>query len=151
MSKRLDEQLSDRIRQTAVQGFGLPARNAGFTFLSIPVREVMAKGGEEARGRQSVFCSALKARKFLGPNGLQLEKLEGPPKGRGTSVIYHYRFTDDAPSPEQNGATSMTVEEAQKLAEKYLAPFRGALTREIRDFGGSEALIRWRRFEETTA
>lgn len=141
--------ISVRIRNTATEAFVVPAREAGRTRLSIAVRELMDRFPREfAHNRQSVFCSALKAKAFLQPNGLSIEKMDGPEQKRGTSVVYHYRLEQGTPSTHRG---PMSKTEAAIRTEELLAPLRGLLKDEIGAFGGTEALMRWVRSDEPTA
>ncbi len=139
---------SDRIRAKALQIYIIPAREAGKTRVSIPVRELMQFLPEFAEGRQSIFCSALKARPFLRSNGLTIEGSEGPMNMRGTSVIYHYKL-DYVRVHRKEG--SGIPEDTGRLAEQLLGPLRGLLRKEIADYGGVEAYMRWVRSDAPTA
>src|SRR6266851_3318586 len=43
--------------------------------------------------RVPAVCSALKSNKFLKENRLEIEAVEGPPSGQGTTVAMTYRLT----------------------------------------------------------
>ena len=143
---------SNAIRKEATSHFVVPARRSGAKKLTIAVRDSMSRfPAEVVKGKQSVFCSALRAKSFLRENGLRLEAMDGPPQGRGTSVVYHYRFEADDLAGQGPARGPMSEEDAERLAEAYLAPLRGLLAKEIAAFGGTEAYMRWVRSDEPTA
>jgi len=56
--------------------------------------------------RVSLVCQALRSSKFLDENHLVLERWEGQPSGRSTTVAFTYRLLHEeekAPAPVPNG------------------------------------------------
>lgn len=148
MNKSADTSFSDHIRDRAVEAYVKPARRSGKTQLSIAVPDLMRALPEFSKGRQSIFCTALKTKSFLKKNGLSLERMEAPLKGRGTNVVYHYRL-NAAPEPERKGPLHAT--EAAQLAERLLAPLQGLLAQEIAAHGGAEGYMKWVRSDAPTS
>lgn len=147
MNKSADASFSDHIRNCAVEAYVEPARRSGKTRLSIAVPDLMRALPEFSRGRQSIFCTALKTKSFLKENGLSLERTEAPFKGRGTNVIYHYRLLA-ASTPKREGPLNAT--EAAHLAERLLAPLQGLMAQEIATHGGVEGYMKWVRSDAPT-
>ena len=142
------EKFSEQIRARAAATYIGPARRSGQKQLSIAVRDLMKDFPEFAVGRQSIFCSALKARQFLRENHLRLEKTDGPRKLRGTSVVYHY-VLEPVTAPKREGP--MEHNQAARLAQRLLAPLQGLLAQEIAAHGGVEGYMAWVRSDAPTA
>lgn len=74
-------------------------------------------------------CQALRSKKFLKENGIELERWEGPPSGNSTTVLFHYRFAAPAPENETAGGD-------------WFSSVRGLGKEVFRSLGGGEAFLR---------
>ena len=75
-----------------------PARRRGDPTVNVRAGDVQR--GVGLSNRVALVCQALKAKKFLAENHLVLEKWVGPKSGMSTTVVFTYRFADDAPEPD---------------------------------------------------
>jgi hypothetical protein len=119
---------ADRVRELARLRYIDPARRRKELTVRIVAGEVQKAAG--LTNRVSLVCQALKSKKFLTQNHLQLEKTEGPPSGMSTTVVFTYRLTSAA---------------AQASVEPAGWPFlklRGIGKDVFRSLGGGEAFIR---------
>ena len=143
---------SDLIRKRAVAEYIEPARRNHRKTFSIKIKEF--KQALEARegfptNLQAQFSSALKKRSFLQEQGLEIERLEGPRKGRGTNLILHLRFKDEEENTNNTYAAPCSSEAStDQRAERFVNSLRGLLRNEIQSFGGTEAFMRWVRSDE---
>ena len=150
--------LSDRIREFAKAKYVDPAVHEGKSRFLIRVKDVnnelRAEGFPPRHTPQ--ICDALTGRKFLRENGLEIEKVEGPPSGQSPTVVVYYRIGDPrqmqpiedigSPRHELKPAEDAT-ERAYRLTEKI----RGILKDELAAYGGGEAFLRWIRSEDDEA
>ncbi len=86
--------------------------------------------------RVAHVCSALKAAKFLEPNGLRLVETSGPPSGTSTTVVYTYEFLDTTVRP-QTSASPVSASIFEKLLQ-----MQGILEDVYKELGGSDKAIR---------
>src|SRR5208283_3749681 len=89
MHRRFD---ADQYREFAKHEYVEPARQRGDKTVRIVAGDVHRALG--LKNRVPGVCQALGSNKFLDENRLQLEKMEGPPKGLGTTVVFTYRLRD---------------------------------------------------------
>ncbi len=137
---------SQQIRDRAVNRFIEPARLKGFPF-SLPIKPLMRELEAEGfpKNRPAQFCAAVQKEQFRVEQGFEVERVEGPPSGKSTTVVLHCRFKslpireDKSQSDEETPA-----ERASRVTEKL----RGLLKEEIAAFGGAEGYIRWVRGED---
>jgi hypothetical protein len=140
---------SEKIRERALRDYVEPALRTRQNRITIRVKELMQKLESEGfpRNRPAQFCSALQKRSFLRENGLVIDRIEGPPSGRSTTVVLHLRRQEAAPEASQ--ATDHLVEETpQERAHRIVNSLRGLLKDEIAAYGGAEGFIRWVRSHE---
>ncbi len=137
--------LSDRIRQKAVDKWVRPAITQGREKFSISVKEIMAELEQEGfpPHHQAQFCSALRTKTFLNEHGLKIEQTEGPPSKVSTTVVFHYRV-ESRSKPQPSNAHESPAERAHRVT----AGLRGLLKKEIAEFGGTEAFMKWVRSDE---
>ena len=121
--------LADRIRSHVRQKYVLPARSRKAKRFSIRAGDVESELG--LVGRTPAVCSALKTKRFLEQNHLQLVGTSGPPSGQSSTVTYTYEFSETEPSSA-----------GQDDAWKKL---RGALKDVFAELGGGEAYLRGER------
>ena len=135
---------ADYIRQFAKEKYVEPAKRRGEKEFSIAVRAIetgLRPEGLES-GRTPLVCTSLSGNKFQRENGIVLDHWDGPPSGKSTTVVYHFRFAD---SPTTSGRSYETTEErASRLTEAL----RGLMKQEIQKHGGTEAFLRWVRSDE---
>jgi hypothetical protein len=103
----------------------LPARERGERRFSIRTGDVVHALG--LNGRTPAVCSALRTRRFLNDNRLNLVAETGPKSGQSTTVTYTYEFI--AHEPASSG-------------ENPWDRLRGALKDIFADLGGGEAYLR---------
>jgi 5-methylcytosine-specific restriction enzyme B len=90
---------ANRIREHVRLNHIEPSRSRGQAVVQVragDIRREMRLGGDQT----AAICSALKTQKFLDENRLIREKLEGPPKKMGASVVFTFRLRDE---PVQSG------------------------------------------------
>lgn len=119
---------ADRVRQYSSKHYIEPARRRGDTTVRIVAGDVHK--GVHFSNRVPVVCQALKSRKFMDENGLELEKLEGPPSGLSTKAAFTYRIK----------ASHMGVRE--ETSEWPFLRLRGIAKDVFRSLGGGEEFIR---------
>ena len=117
--------ISDLVRQHARDAYLRPARQRGEKRFSVnvgTVHKVLA-----LNNRVPVVCAALKSKKFLEQNALELISKTGPPSGQSTTVTFTYEIAD------RNRTDSSTVE--------ALSDLRGIAKDLFGALGGGEAFI----------
>ncbi len=137
--------MSNKIRAYAEHTYVGPARREGRRKFSIPVREVLNSLVErEGLPRQNVpqVCQALRSpRKFLGPLGLEIEKVEGPEKQTSTTVVFHYRF-NRAPLEEKGRDSGGASSAVRDRSTSPIGKLYGLMREEFAAYGGGEAFLR---------
>lgn len=150
--------LSDRIRAFAKAKYVYPAVRDGKSRFSIRVRDVnndlKAEGFPPRHTPQ--ICDALTGRKFLRENGIEIEKVEGPPSGQSPTVVVHYRVGASSQLRSTADAASIQEEAAQQedpstRAMRLTEKLRGLLKEELAEYGGGEAFLKWVRSEDEDA
>jgi hypothetical protein len=81
---------ADLVREYSARHYVIPARARGDALVKIVAGDVHK--GVHLSNRVPLVCQALSSRKFLEENGLELERLEGPPSGLGTKATFIYRL-----------------------------------------------------------
>ena len=117
---------ADQIRLHATKKYVLPARQRKQQRFSINAGDVVRE--LKMTGRVPAVCSALKTRRFLKSNDLQLIDTDGPPSGQSTTVTYTYEFL------ESNRSTPEHDDSWKQL--------RGTLKDVFAELGGGEAYLR---------
>lgn len=148
--------LSDRIRAMAEIKYVKPALMEGKTEFPIRVRDIIGDLQKEGlgAGHTPQICSALKTGKFLRDTGLEITKIEGPPKLVSPTVVVWYRRSAKSGSQAiMNTPVNSTdgVEEAAKRAVRLSEKMHGLLKEELAEYGGGEAFLRWIRSEDEDA
>ncbi len=110
------------IQETLLNQYIGPARRRGATRVRVVAGDLVREMGLWKRVPQ--VCAAMQTKKFLRQNGLDIEKLEGPPSGQSTTVAVTYRL-----EPQK---------EKHDLFDRLRGIMREAYARE----GGSEAFLR---------
>jgi hypothetical protein len=147
--------LSDRIRQFAKSRYVSPAIREGKSHFLIRVKDVnneLKAEGFPSRHTPQI-CDALTGRKFLRENGLEIEKVEGPPSGQSPTVVVHYRVEEPGQLQPVEGAASRKqdaapTEDPTERAHRLTEQIRGLLKDELAAYGGGEAFLRWIRSED---
>jgi hypothetical protein len=137
---------ADSIRKFATENYVKPARERGLAQFSIPVGpvETILKKAGLPNGRTPLVCASLRGNKFQNENGIVLERWEGPPSGQSTTVVFHFKFSDDAHASGSTPVIETPEERAFRLTEKL----RGLLKEEIAAYGGAEGFMRWVRSDD---
>jgi|HubBroStandDraft_5_1064220.scaffolds.fasta_scaffold437213_2 hypothetical protein len=155
----MNQGLSNQVRAVAQAKYVEPAIRSGKREFSIPVRDLrehLRAQGFPGRHTPQI-CSALQTSKFLRENGLEIEKVIGPPSRMSSTVVVRYRVAD---SPIRVGvgktreATEPTEQEQEDPAARALRlteKLRGLLKEEFAAAGGGEAFLRWVRSEDEDA
>lgn len=150
--------LSDRIRAFAKAKYVNPAVRSGKTQFSIRVRDVVNELKPEGFPQHNTpqVCNALTGRKFLRENGIEIDKVEGPPSGQGPRVVVYYRVGSSNASAvkqlEQSTENSeVPIETRSERAFRLTEKLRGILKEELAEYGGGEAFIRWVRSDDEEA
>jgi hypothetical protein len=155
----MSTKLSDRIRWLAREKYVNPAIEKGKAQFTIRVRDLLndLKADGFAGGHTPQICSALRTEKFLRENGLEIEKVEGPPSKQSPTVMVRYRVTragkpaDPTKPPEREGAI-VAEESPEARALRLTEKLRGLLKDELAEYGGAEGFIRWvRGYDEEDA
>ena len=81
---------TNQVRDHVVATLIRPARQRRESLVRVSVAEVGR--ALKLRGRNPLICNALRAGKFLAEQHLQIEKIEGPPSGQSSTVVYTYRL-----------------------------------------------------------
>ncbi len=146
--------LSDQVRSVAKDKYVTPALRAGQTSFTIRVRNVLddlAPLGFPSNNTPQV-CNALRSEKFLKENGLEITSVDGPPSKLSTTVVVHYRKTEQGVATQEasSGATNV-AEDAATRALRLTEKLKGLLREELKEYGGAEAFIRWIRSDDEEA
>jgi hypothetical protein len=119
---------AERVRQYSSRHYVAPARKRGEATVRIVAGDVHK--AVHLSNRVPVVCQALKSRKFMDENGLELEKVEGPPSGLSTKATFTYRIK-----------ASGTGGRAETPEWPFLQ-LRGIAKDVFRSLGGGEKFIR---------
>jgi hypothetical protein len=96
------DELAPAIREHAARTYVRSAKQRGLKRFTIRAGDVH-RDMRFKENRVPAVCSALKSKKFLAENGLQLVERSGPPSGLSPTVTYTYEFVDlSSLSPEQH-------------------------------------------------
>ncbi|HEY1804126.1 MAG TPA: hypothetical protein VGG45_06555 [Terracidiphilus sp.] len=144
---------SDRVRALVVQKYLKPAVQAGKVRVSVSVKDLMrdlvANGFPVANTPQ--VCSAMRRKRFLRENGLEIEGIDGPPSKMSTTVVVRYRlakpelFSGVAGLSPNDKQSKPTVESPEEWAHRMTGKLSGLMKDEIAALGGAEAYLRWAR------
>lgn len=115
---------AETVRQYVSRHYIEPARDRGDTKVTVSVGEVHKALG--LKNRVPLVCTALRSRKFLDENRLELREDQGPPSGLSTTVVLVYEF--------QNVETSQTTHPLLNL--------RGAGREVFTELGGGEEFLK---------
>lgn len=151
--------LSDRIRELARNKYVNPAILAGHGEFPIRVRDVWGDLQAEGfpRGNTPQICSALQTAKFLRENGLEITRVDGPPKKVSPTVVVWYRVAtpgvqrEGGNIPSEGGRGKPAEETPEEWAFRLTEKLRGLLKEELAEYGGGEAFLRWVRSEDKDA
>jgi hypothetical protein len=151
---------SDLVRSVTVEKYVQPALAAGKRRFTVAVKDVMndlQRRGFPA-GNYPQVCTAIRTGKFLREQGLEIEKVDGPPSGLSTTVVFHYRVADSPSSADTAGGGPVSVtpiaedlrldEDPRDRARRLMEGLRGLLKEELAEYGGGEAFIRWIRSDD---
>jgi hypothetical protein len=119
---------TERVRQYSSKQYIEPARKRGDVTVRIVAGDV--HNAVHLSNRVPLVCQALESRKFIEENGLELEKVEGPPSGRSTTAAFTYRIK----------ASGTTV--SAETPEWPFLRLRGIAKDVFRSLGGGEEFIR---------
>lgn len=147
--------LSDQVRLLAWKKYLQPAIREGRSRVSVAARDLMnelrSNGFPDKNWHQ--ICSAIQAEKFLRENGLEIEKVDGPPSKTSSTVVVHYRITtpketEFVRASEGEGTTMPVVETPEEWAHRMTGKLFGLMKDEFAAFGGGEAFLRWVRSDD---
>ena len=148
--------LSDQVRACAKVKYVQPEFAAGNSRFSISVKELsrdqIAAGFPTNHARQ--VCMALRSKKFLLENDLEIVSMDGPKSKISPTVVVHYRFTGANAQnvmPEQTDLQDRPAcgqETSEAWANRLTEKIRGLLKEELKEYGGGETFLRWIRSED---
>jgi hypothetical protein len=145
--------LSDQVRRVALRKYLRPAMEEGRVQVSVAARSLMddlRATGFPANNWHQV-CTAIQAKRFLRDNGLEIERVDGPPSKTSSTVVVHFRLPE-GPGAYRNAMheeVEVTAEETpEEWAHRLTERLRGLLKDEIQSMGGTEAFMRWVRSDE---
>ena len=146
--------LSDQIRRVAKEKYVDPAVRTGQSEFSIPVRGILdlfpSSGFQGNRTPQ--ICDSIRSAKFLTQNDLQIVGIEGPPSGQSSTVVVHYRIVRGSVRGANQKSESATNEaDAAGRAKRLTNGLKGLLSKELAEYGGAEAFVRWVRSDDEEA
>jgi hypothetical protein len=134
---------SAMVRELAVRRYVSPNVRKRAHQFSIPVRSLMLELRESGFPAENTpqICTAIRSKKFLNENNLEIERIDGPPSGQSTTVVVYYRFRELKNSGKPD-------ETAAERAKRIIHESAGLLQPVISEFGSADALLRWIRSEE---
>lgn len=145
--------LSDQIRRVAKEKYVDPARRTGQKEFSIPVRgilEWMSSSGFSGN-RTPQICESIRSSKFLSQNDIQIVRVDGPPSGQSSTLVVHYRIAGASLRAADLGKGSTVEPDAQARAKRLTSGLKGLLSKELAEYGGAEAFVRWIRSDDEEA
>ncbi len=125
---------TDRVRRSAAEQYVLPARARKQSTIKIHTgafEKSLVQSGVLQPNRFPIVCNALRSRKFLTQNRLELVDVQTPPSapsGQSSTVVFTYRLGRVAPSSVPIAVTAHTS----------LLSLRGILKRTYKKLGGAE-------------
>jgi hypothetical protein len=142
---------SERVREVAVERYVKPALRSGKTEFSIAVKDLMADLVAQGfpTGNTPQVCTALRKKEFLRENGLEIERVDGPPSKMSTTVVVRYRVANPETAANfetvvpQGERTELSKETPEEWAHRVTGKLRGLLKEELAEYGGGEAFLRW--------
>ena len=123
------QSVSDVVRRHVFDAYYRPALRRGEKVFSVnvgTVHKVLA-----LTNRVPLVCAALKSRKFLEENGLELISETGPPSGQSTTVTFTYQIVGN--------------NREEPVPNESLLQLRGIAKDLFRELGGGEAFIQQER------
>jgi hypothetical protein len=141
---------SDLVRRVTAERYVRPALSAGKSRFSVAVKDIMndLQGTGFPAGNYPQICTAIRTGKFLKEQGLEIEKVDGPPSGLSTTVVFHYKVAPPSIGPAPTTENSEPQEDPRARARRLMEGLRGLLKEEFAEYGGGEAFIRWIRSED---
>jgi hypothetical protein len=126
MGQALTQSVSEAVRSYVNENFVKPARQKGERTVTVHVGEVHKALG--LHNRVPLVCLALKSKKFLEGQGLNILSMSGPPSGQSTTVTFTYEIL----------ATGKTT----SSSPHPLISLRGIAKELFKKLGGGEHFIR---------
>jgi hypothetical protein len=127
---------TDKVRRTASERYIFPARRRQETTVAIhsgDFGKYLVQNNVLPPNRFPIICNALRSRAFLRENGLTLEKVQGPPSGKSSTVTFVYKL--------QPLRRSSAPQQATAAAPSFMS-LRGILKSSYQKLGGAEAFHR---------
>ncbi len=137
--------LSQKIRDRAVQRFVKPAKMRQQRKFVVVIKDLMneLEGEGFPKNHPRQFCTAVQTKKFLDEHGLAIERVDGPAKGHGPTVVVHYVVKSEAEAFSET-VNETPAERATRVTEKLA----GRLKDVIKSYGGTKGYMRWVRGED---
>jgi hypothetical protein len=149
---------SDRVREIVRSEYVERALAKGQTSFQVSARDVLHKAEQNPdfpRARTPLICNVLQSRKLLDENGLEIERIEGPPSRQSRTVVVHYVFRKEAAKSIRSTVPQTKlkdiVETPEQRAFRLTEKIRGLMKEEIAAHGGAEGYLRWVRGEDEDA
>jgi hypothetical protein len=122
---------TDRVRRSAAEQYVRPARARRQSTLQIhsgTLEKTLVQQGVLQPNRFPLVCNALRSRKFLTENSLELVDVKAPPSGQSSTAIFTYRLAAERPS----------IRQAITPSSPTLLDLRGVLKSTYKKLGGAE-------------
>jgi hypothetical protein len=125
---------TDKVRKSASEHYISPARRRHESTVAIhsgDFGKYLVQNNVLPPNRFPIICNALRSRAFLRENHLTLEKVQGPPSGKSSTVTFIYQLQpipNDSAIPRQVSAAGSS----------FMA-LRGILKSSYRKLGGADA------------
>jgi hypothetical protein len=126
---------TDKVRKSAAEQYISPARRRHETTVAIhsgDFGKYLVQNNVLPPNRFPIICNALRSRTFLKENHLTLEKVQGPPSGRSSTVTFVYKL-----QPLPHGSAP-----PQPAAGSSFMNLRGIMKSAYEKLGGAEAFHR---------
>lgn len=154
--------LSDRVRLVALDKFIHPAMKSGEATVTVAVRDLMDHLRQTGfpSGNWPQVCTAIQTGKFLRENGLEIERVDGPPKKLSPTVVVRYRISGrnrgaaesaTAAADSHSGYPDEVIppnETPEQRIKRLVGRIRGIMKDEIQAMGGVEGYMRWVRSDD---
>jgi hypothetical protein len=114
--------VAEQIRSYAAREYIQAARRRGSKRAEIKVGDVSK--ALKLRNLTPSVCSALRSKRFLEQNRLEIESESGPPSGMGTRTIITYRLLNEG-QPRQRGKIPPRFEDLHGLLKEALHSLGG--------------------------
>ena len=131
---------TDRVRRSATDQYVRPARARNQSTLEIhsgTFEKSLVQRGTLQPNRFPIVCNALRSKKFLTENKLELVDVKAPPSGQSSTAVFTYRLA----------AESVALQNTEASSAPNLLSLRGVLKTTYKKLGGSQSFHKRQREE----